>query len=174
MGLGSCLPLRPVRGRNREPSSSSCPCHIPQRKKLPPALSACAWSRPRERVRLVRLHSRLMQLPLPNRPTCVQCQPGVCLPTSPRPSQTPSHRLSWIRFPGFFAGSPLSEFADASAASAFPFGLRFRCQLPAVPATAASRCCSPRLPLAAFTLPKGDNAGAHPNFASPRRAGMRT
>jgi hypothetical protein len=35
----------------------------------------------------------------------------------------PSLRLSWIHIPGFFAGSPLSEFTAASTASAFPCGL---------------------------------------------------
>jgi hypothetical protein len=37
----------------------------------------------------------------------------------------PSLRLSWIRLPGFFAGSPLSGFAAASAGCAFPFGRAF-------------------------------------------------
>jgi hypothetical protein len=54
---------------------------------------------------------------------------------------------------------------------AFPHGLTLSLTLPAVPASAASRRCVPRVPLTASTLPKGDRPRVKPNFASSCVAG---
>ena len=165
---------RSLRAANREPSSSSCTHRIPQRRKLPLALLPAPRSRPRERPSTSAPASALAATPLAKPETCLQFRRESAFRLPPGLLECRPSGSVGFAFPASSPARPFRSLPPLLPVLRFHSGWRFRCQLPSVPAAAASRCCFPRLPLAAFTLPKGDNAGAHPNFASPRRAGMRT